>query len=156
MFINQANQIDKYTNHINEFSKTSASELEKGQAVFEFEKAKETYRMTEQGSFFMPDATYQKPDGKEEQTIVDQLDDQMNMTVENRKNQMIVVSNTASAEDLKEMGKDGFVNMDMDSRTILTVTDKIKAVLAKAGVDISIFGDDLSVEQLEQATCRRH
>ena len=152
MFINQANQIDKYTNHINEFSKTSASELEKGQAVFEFEKAKETYRMTEQGSFFMPDATYQKPDGKEEQTIVDQLDDQMNMTVENRKNQMIVVSNTASAEDLKEMGKDGFVNMDMDSRTILTVTDKIKAVLAKAGVDISIFGDDLSVEQLEQAT----
>ena len=67
MFINQANQIDKYTNHINEFSKTSASELEKGQGVFAFEKAKETYRMTEQGSFFMPDATYQKPDGKEEE-----------------------------------------------------------------------------------------
>ena len=152
MFINQANQIDKYTNHINDFSKMSASELEKGQGIFEFEKAKETYRMTEQGSFFMPDATYQKPDGKEEETIVDQLDDQMNMTAENRKNQMIVVSNTASPEDLKEMGKDGFANMDMDSRTILTVTDKIKAVLAKAGVDISIYGDDLSVEQLEQAT----
>ena len=35
---------------------------------------------------------------------------------------------------------------------ILTVTDKIKAVLAKAGVDISIYGDDLSMEQLEAAT----
>ena len=152
MFINQANQIDKYTNHINEFSKSNVSELEKGQGVFAYEKAKETYRMTEQGSFFMPDATYQKPGAKEEETIVEQLDNQMDMTAENRKNQMIVVSNTASAEDLQEMSKDGFGNMDMDSRTILTVTDKIKAVLAKAGVDISIYGDDLSVEQLEEAT----
>lgn len=152
MFVHQASKIDKYTNHIAEFEKTTATELQKGQGVFAYEKAKETYRMTEQGSFFMPDATYQKPGKKEDETVIDQLDDQMNMSAENRKNQMIVVSNTASAEDLKEMGKEGFGNMDMDSRTILTVTDKIKAVLAKAGVDISIYGDDLSVEQLEQAT----
>ena len=152
MFIHQASKIDKYTNHIAEFEKTTATELEKGQGVFEYAKTKETYRMTEQGSFFMPDATYQKPEGKEETTVVDQLDQQVDMTAQNRKNQMIVVSNTASPEDLQEMGKEGFANMDMDSRTILTVTDKIKAVLAKAGVDISIYGDDLSVEQLEQAT----
>ena len=35
---------------------------------------------------------------------------------------------------------------------IVTETDKIKAVLAKAGVDISIYGDDLSMEQLTDIT----
>lgn len=152
MFIDQAKQIDNYTNYGVELEKTSSAESTKGQGVMEYAKTREAYYMTEQGSFFMPDAVYQKPDSKEEGTVIDQLDSQMDMTVENRKNQMIVISNTASAQDLEEMGKDGFSGMDMDSRTILTVTDKIKAVLAKAGVDISIYGDDLSLEQLEQAT----
>ena len=152
MFIDQAKQINNYTNYGVEHEKTASMESTKGQGISEYAKTRETYRMTEQGSFFMPDATYQKPDNTEEETVMDQLDDQMNMSAETRKNQMIVVSNTASAEDLQEMGKDGFANMDMDSRTILTVTDKIKAVLAKAGVDISIYGDDLSLEELEQAT----
>lgn len=151
MFIDQAKQIDKYTSHNIEFGRTSAAEMGKAEGVFAYEKTQESYRMTEQGSFFMPDAVYQKPDGKEEETVIDQLDSQMNMTATNRKNQMIVVSNTASGEDLEEISKEGFSTMDMDSRTILTVTDKIKAALAKAGVDISKYGDDLSVEQLEQA-----
>lgn len=150
MFINQTNQMDKYANHNTEFGKAAAAEVEKEQGVFAYAKTNETYHMTEQGSFFMPDATYGKPENKEEETIVEQLDDQRNMSAQDRKNQMVVVSNTASAEDLQEMGKDGFANMD--SRTILTVTDKIKAVLAKAGVDISIYGDDLSAEQLEEIT----
>lgn len=34
----------------------------------------------------------------------------------------------------------------------MTETDKIKAQLAKAGVDISFFGDDLTMEQLEAIT----
>ena len=152
MFIDQAKQIDKYTNHSLEFGKTSSAEMAKAEGVFEYAKKQETYRMTEQGSYYMPDAVYQKPSSKEEETVVDQLDSQMDMTAENRKNQMIVVSNTASAQDIAEMEKDGFSSMDMDSRELLTVTDKIKAVLAKAGVDISIYGDDLSIEQLEQAT----
>ncbi len=151
MFIDQAKQIDKYTNQNIEFGKTSAAEVGKTGGVFDYQKVQESYRMTEDGSFYMPDAVYQKPDGKEEETVIDQLDSQMNMTATNRKNQMIVVSNTASGEDLEEISKEGFSTMDMDSRTILTVTDKIKAALAKAGVDISKYGDDLSVEQLEQA-----
>ncbi len=152
MFVNQANVIDKYTNHSVEFGKNAATDGDKTQGIFAYEKSQETYRMTEGGSFFMPDAVYQKPETKEEETIIRQLDDQMSMSAETRKNQMVVVSNTATPEDLQEMSKDGFGNMDMDSRTILTVTDKIKAVLAKAGVDISIYGDDLSIEELEQAT----
>lgn len=152
MFINQANLVDKYTNQNMESGKTSAAEIGKTGGVFDYQKTQEAYRMTESGSFFMPEAVYQKPEGKEEETVMDQLDSQMDMTAENRKNQMIVVSNTASAQDLEEIGKEGFSTMDMDSRAILTVTDKIKATLAKAGVDISIYGDDLSVEQLEAAT----
>lgn len=155
MFIDQAKQIEKYTSHNIEFGKTSPAEVGNAEGVFAFEKTKESYRMTEQGSFFMPDAVYQKPAGKEEETVVDQLDNQMDMTAANRKNQMVVVTNTASAQDLEEIGKEGFSGMDMDSHAILTVTDKIKAALAKAGVDISAYGDDLSVEQLEQATGSR-
>lgn len=150
MFIDQAKHIDKYTNHNIEFGKHTAAEIGKTGGVFAYQKTQEAYRMTEGGSFYMPDAVYQKPDGQEEETVVDQLDNQMDMSAANRKNQMIVVSNTASAHDLEELSKDGFSNMDMDSRTILTVTDKIKAKLARAGVDISMYGDDLSVEQLEE------
>lgn len=151
MFVNRAQQIENYTNPGAETAKTPVVDMNQTGGVMQYEKTQESYRMTEQGSFFMPDAVYQKPDDEKE-TIVEQLDEQMDMTAANRKNQMVVVSNTASAKDLEELSKDGFSGMDMDSRTILTVTDKIKAVLAKAGVDISIYGDELSIEQLEEAT----
>lgn len=153
MFIDQTKQIEKYTNNSFELGKTTAQETGKANVnVLEFGKTQESYRMTEGGSFFMPDAVYQKPEGKEEETIVDQLDTQMDMSSANRKNQMIVLSNTTSAEDLEEMSKDGFSGLDMDSHTIITVTDKIKAELAKAGVDISIYGDSLDVAELEEIT----
>lgn len=154
MFVDHTRQIEKYlTNTGMDFAKTQSAEmLPSAQGVFRFGKMHETYRMTDNGSFFMPDAVYQKPECKEEETVVEQLDTQMDMSAANRKNQMIIITNTASAEDLAEMEKDGFSSLDMDSHTILTVTDKIKAVLAKAGVDISIYGDSLSVEELEAAT----
>lgn len=50
------------------------------------------------------------------------------------------------------MEENGFSINDTDSHTIITVTDKIKAVLAKAGVDISIYGDHLTEEQLQDIT----
>jgi len=154
MFIDQTKQVEKYTSNLAlEKGKTVTTDIAKaGDGVLEYGKTKETYHMTENGGFFMPNAVYQKPEGKEDETILDQLDTQMDMSAANRKNQMIVISNTASPQDLEEMSKEGFSGLDMDSHTILTVTDKIKAVLAKAGVDISIYGDSLSAEQLEEAT----
>lgn len=50
------------------------------------------------------------------------------------------------------MEENGFSINETDSHTIITVTDKIKAVLAKAGVDISIYGDRLTEEQLQDIT----
>lgn len=152
MFINQANRNEKMAQTVGtEQTKVKTPGICDQQSVFDFEKIKESYKMTEQGSFFMPNAVYQKPEGKDE-TALDNLDTQMDMTAANRKNQMVVITNTASPEDLEKMSQDGFDCMDRDSHTIVTVTDKIKAVLAKAGVDISIYGDDLSTEQLEEMT----
>jgi len=151
MFVDHTKQMEKYT--ATNIAKASEMEaLNAGNGIFDFAKLQETYRMTEDGNIYMPDAVYQKPDAQEEKSVIEQLDTEMDMSAANRKNQMVVVSNTASAEDLKEISKDGFDALDADSHTILTVTDKIKAVLAKAGVDISIYGDDLSMEQLEAAT----
>ena len=153
MFIDQAKIQEKYTQTVGtEHTRVNGPGAYEPQSVFDFGKAQETYHMTEQGSFFMPSPVYEKPEGKEDETVVDQLDAQVDMSAANRKNQMIVVSNTASSEDLEEMSQDGFSSLDMDSHTIVTVTDKIKAVLARAGVDISIYGDDLSMEELEAAT----
>ncbi len=156
MFIDQTKQVEKYTKTGYEMGNSVVQELGKNTPnLLDFGKLQESYRMTDGGSFFMPNAVYQKPDGKEEESIVEQLDAQMDMSSTNRKNQMIVLSNTTSAEDLEEMSKDGFSALDADSHTIITVTDKIKAVLAKAGVDISIYGDSLDVGELEEITGSR-
>ena len=153
MFIDQTKMQEKYTQTVGtEHTKVNGPGAYEPQSVFDFGKAQEAYHMTGQGSYFMPNPVYEKPEAKEEETVVEQLDTQMDMSAANRRNQMIVVSNTASAEDLEEMSQDGFSGLDMDSHTIITVTDKIKAVLAQAGVDISIYGDDLSMEELEAAT----
>ncbi len=153
MWIDQTKQVENYNAAGLEYNKWTTPETGNIEAngVFSYEKVQESYRMTDKGSFFMPDATYGKPE-KEEKTVLEQLDNQADMSATERKNQMVVLTNTASASDLEELSKDGFDAMDTDSHTILTVTDKIKAVLAKAGVDISIYGDDLSLEQLEAAT----
>lgn len=154
MFIDQTKQIDGYTaaSSLEKGKMSPTDKVQVGNSILNYGKMQETYRMTEGGSFYMPNAVYQKPDAKEEESIVEQLDTQMDMSASNRRNQMVVVSNTASSADLEEMSKDGFNCMDSDSHTIVTVTDKIKTVLAKAGVDISIYGDDLSSAELEELT----
>ena len=153
MFVDQTKAIEGYTaaSSLEKGKMSSADKVLEGHSILDYGKMQETYQMTEGGSFFMPNAVYQKPEAKEE-SVVDQLDAQMDTSAANRKNQMVVVSNTTSSADLEEMAKDGFDCMDTDSHTIVTVTDKIKAVLAKAGVDISIYGDDLSAAELEEIT----
>ena len=94
--------------------------------------------------------TYQKPGKNEGETALDQLEEQAQMTPEDRRNQMAVVSNTTAPEDYQKMWEDGYSMEDMDTRTIITVTDKIQAVLAKAGVDMSAYPDQLTKEQLEK------
>lgn len=73
-----------------------------------------------------------------------------NMEVKHYKDQMATVTNTASSKDCAQMDEDGFSLNNTDVKTVVTEMDKIKMELAKAGVDISIFGDDLSTDQLAE------
>lgn len=96
----------------------------------------------------MSDTIYAKPQNKKDddkKSVVDSLGEDSSMTSENRRNEMVVVANTTTTDDYKAAKDDGY-------DVIVTETDKIKAVLAKAGVDISIYGDGLSTEQLEKIT----
>lgn len=63
---------------------------------------------------------------------------------------MQVVSNTVTAADCGKMEEEGYSLSDSDVDTIITVTDKIKMELAKAGADISVFGDTPDAKQLEK------
>ena len=79
-------------------------------------------------------ATYSNPakQGQEEKTVAEKITGQEISSGQARSNEIAVVANTTSTEDLKKMEEDGFSISDADSHTIITVTDKIKAALAKA------------------------
>lgn len=100
----------------------------------------------------MKDATYMKPEAEEKKTAAEEIEQSASMSAEQRKNQMAVLAGTTSPEDYARMQEDGFSLDETTSNTIVTETDKIKAQLAKAGVDISFFGDDLDLAQLEAIT----
>lgn len=100
-------------------------------------------------SINVKDATYLKPEQEEKKSALESFEQGSALDAAERKDQMVVLSNTTSAEDYAKMQEEGFSLDETTSNTIVTVTDKIKAQLAKAGVDISVFGDDLSMEQLE-------
>lgn len=72
------------------------------------------------------------------------------MSAADRKDQMAVLANTMTPEDYRRAQEEGFCVRSTSTETVVTVTDKIKAQLAKAGVDLSGIGDSLTKEQLEE------
>ncbi len=119
----------------------------------DFSKKLDAMGVSASGSIFFSDATYLRPEQEQEKkTAAEELAGENGSSAEARRNQMAVLANTTSTEDLAKLQEDGYSLSDMDSRAIITVTDKIKAQLAKAGVDVSIYGDSLSQEELEQIT----
>lgn len=127
------------------------------QAQGTFAAKKEKYEklagVSAAGTVNMADATYMNPlKQDDEKTVAEKLMSEQNTSAQNRSNEAAIVANTTSGEDLKKMSEDGFSVMQSDTHTIITVTDEIKAVLAEAGVDISIYGDNLTAEQLKDIT----
>lgn len=118
---------------------------EKGALFFADKVEKEQHTK----SVNVKDATYLKPEQEEKKNALEAFEQGSALDAAERKDQMVVLSNTTSAEDYAKMQEEGFSLDETTSNTIVTVTDKIKAQLAKAGVDISALGDDLSMEQLE-------
>lgn len=114
------------------------------------ERFDRTAGVSEKGSIDM--ATYENPAKPKQENVAEQIQKKEALSAEERKNEVAVVSNMTSGADGQQMEEDGFSIMDSDSRTIITVTDKIKTALIKSGVNISQYGDELSREQLEEIT----
>ena len=68
------------------------------------------------------------------------------------KDRMIVMSNTMSDEAYKKAAENGYSLSDMDPDEAVTIADEIKITMAKAGVVIKGYNDDLTTEQLEAVT----
>ncbi len=96
------------------------------------------------------DAVYDKPKQDAETIMEDIASQAQEKDAVTMKNEMLFAVDTTSSEDAKRIEEDGFSLVDTKIETVVTETDKIKMQLAKAGVDISIFGDGLSKEQLEE------
>lgn len=131
---------------------TNAAEEKKGIQLFADAVKTESSQKTTGTSFQANEVTYLNPAKEEKKTVIDEIEQSGSMDAGERKEQMAVLAGTTSPEDYQKMQEDGFSLDDTTSNTIVTVTDKIKAQLAKAGVDISAFGDDLDLEQLAQIT----
>ena len=132
---------------------TGAVEEKNGIQLFaDAVKTESSKKATGTTSFQAKEVTYLNPAKEEKKTIIDEIEQSGSMDAGERKAQMAVLAETTSPEDYKKMQEEGFSLDDTTSNKIVTVTDKIKAQLAKAGEDISAFGDDLDFEQLAQIT----
>lgn len=151
------NLINKSTDTKNTDTKT-INDMTAGMRVSDYIKTDSSDNMSKKAavvgssnSVDMSDTIYARPQAKNEAgnndgtDMAENLLNDMNQTSENRRNDMIVTASTTTSDDYKAAKDDGY-------DIIVTETDKIKAVLAKAGVDISIYGDDLSRQQLTDIT----
>lgn len=86
------------------------------------------------------------------ETIMQQAD---NMNVEAQKDFMLVMSSCVSGEDLQKMQEEGFRPGSTDVETYVSIVDKIKVTLAKAGVEVAGYNDDIDVETVEEITGSR-
>lgn len=151
------NLINKSTDTKNTDTKT-INDMTAGMRVSDYIKTDSSDNMSKKAavvgssnSVDMSDTIYARPQAKNEAgnndgtDMAENLLNDMNQTSENRRNDMIVTASTTTSDDYKAAKDDGY-------DVIVTETDKIKAVLAKAGVDISIYGDELSRQQLTDIT----
>ncbi|MBQ1681563.1 MAG: hypothetical protein II067_05015 [Agathobacter sp.] len=90
--------------------------------------------------------TYANPN-EEEKTMMDRLQQDQMADSDARKNQMAVLANTTTKEDLRDMQEAGFSVNESTPEQIITVTDRINANIAKTGGEVS---GDISKEKLEE------
>lgn len=65
---------------------------------------------------------------------------------------MTVMSNFMSTEDFAQLQKEGYTPSDTDVKMAVTIVDKIKSELLKAGIQISGYTDDLDRAVLQELT----
>ncbi|MBO6297554.1 MAG: hypothetical protein J6N53_01805 [Lachnospiraceae bacterium] len=80
------------------------------------------------------------------------LQDDLTSNAKAQKDFMILASNTMSPEAYGKLAEDGYDVQQMDPEETVTVVDEIKAEMAKAGVVVAGYNDDLSKDELEAIT----
>lgn len=96
--------------------------------------------------------TYENPAEEGKGTTADVMAQASVLDATLMKNEMLFAGNSATAKDCAGVKDDGFSLYGTEAETIVTVTDKMKMQLAKAGVDVSCMGDGLSEEVLTAIT----
>lgn len=96
----------------------------------------------------MDDKAYQGQ-GMTAEDIMQQAQD---TNVQIQKDFMLVMSNSVSGEDLQKMQEEGFDPGSTDVETYVSIVDQIKVTLAKAGIEIAGYNDNLDKETVEEIT----
>lgn len=96
----------------------------------------------------MDDKAYQGQ-GKTTEQIMQEA---QNTNVQVQKDFMLVMSNCVSEEDFRKMSQEGYDPGSTDVETYVSIVDQIKVTLAKAGVKIAGFNDDLDASIVEEIT----
>ncbi len=71
--------------------------------------------------------------------------------VQNMRNQMTVMSHTMSDEDFAKLQKEGYDPSEMEPSEAVTILDKIKAELLKAGTNVAGYTDRMDMDTLAAA-----
>lgn len=83
-------------------------------------------------------------------TAEDIMQQAANSNAQSKKDFMIVMSSCVSGEDLQKMQEEGFTPGSTDVETYVTIVDRIKVTLAKAGVEVAGYNDNLDLDTIEQ------
>ncbi len=83
-------------------------------------------------------------------TAEDIMQQAANTNAQSKKDFMIVMSSCVSGEDLQKMQEEGFTPGSTDVETYVTIVDRIKVTLAKAGVEVTGYNDNLDLDTIEQ------
>jgi len=90
--------------------------------------------------------------GVQGRTAKDVMQEASNIDVTNQKNYATVMSNSMSAKDFAKMQEEGLNPNDMEIEEVVTIVDRIKAELAKSGVNVVGYTDDIDAATLTEIT----
>ena len=136
------NQIDAYEKNqvVKNGDQTSApgtnDKVSKGQAVFAWDHSQDGFGMQ----------AYRDNDNQSSL-----LDKAVSFDEKNSKDYMVVMSNTMSDEDYCKWQENGGNPGDCEPGEMVTIMDQIKITLAKAGVEVSGFTDQLDAATIKDA-----
>ncbi len=88
----------------------------------------------------------------EKKTVEEMIETGSPADLKNRQDMMTLMANTVSPEAYGKMQEEGFDPAGMDPEDAVNIVDEIKATMAKSGVVIAGYNDDLSTAQLEEIT----